>query len=280
MTSSTSSPFAFRSNEKIDQGFIRILDLLAIETQRPRKTLPAAIHETRVLIKRFRALLWFAKPALPPLGLAQAKSRLQEASHLLTASRDLAVMRFTLKKLSEKTPNSGDRKILAAISKNLGQQQALDKKSGQSLQRTIAILLQTIREIKQQAKASSKWPSPSKRLIKAFHAMKKVEKKALCNKKAVQFHEWRKKTKRLLYQLELTQLVSSKRIVRTIKRVDKLQKKLGDYHDNVVAQDCLRKNPPDKTSRFAVKLSVKLLEKRNRHLRKKVQKMAKRIHLK
>jgi len=58
---------AFQPDEAVEKGFVRILEQLAgcaavIAPRSPRK-LADSVHNARVLIKRLRAYLWFAKPA-------------------------------------------------------------------------------------------------------------------------------------------------------------------------------------------------------------------------
>lgn len=276
----SSSIFAFRSEKKIGQEFVRILHLMA---NRARalihcSDLSASIHETRVLIKHLRALLWFAKHTLPAAGLKRANLRLRKASHLLATQRDLTVMLSTLKKLSHDIPRHKDRKILTQIPLIQVPQQATDQKPEQSLRHAIKILLETLEQVAESVKTCSQWPSPSDRLAKAFHAEKKAGKKVLYGGEALQFHTWRKKAKRLLYQLQLTYPTPDRHEARAVKRVDKLQSKLGDYHDCVVAQDHLLKKPPHQMSKALVNRSLKLLEKRKKHLQKKTRKLAKRIN--
>jgi CHAD domain-containing protein len=282
--SSALFPFAFRPDKKIDREFVRVLQRMAMYartlTRCPRGKLSESIHKTRVLIKRLRALLWFVNRTLPSAELTWAKSELRKASRLLAPQRDLTVLQSTLKKLSRDSSNPGDRKILARISSSRprsSSQQAIDEKSIQSQRQATALLLGTIERIKRIAKNCSKWPSPSKRLAKAFRTAKKAGKKALRSGKAIQFHDWRKKTKRLLYQLQLTQPAPDHHMTLIIEQIDKLQNKLGDYHDSAVVQDHLRKNPPETMPQPLLNRSVKLLKKRKKHLQRKAQKLARRI---
>jgi CHAD domain-containing protein len=69
-------------------------------------------------------------------------------------------------------------------------------------------------------------------------------------------------------------------MARTIKRVDKLQEKLGDYHDCVIAQDrlaeevLLSKVPPR-----VVRRTMDLLEMRKHQLRKEARQIARHIKI-
>src|SRR5260221_6531252 len=119
------SPFAyaFEPDEPVARGFGRVLEQMALEARRlPRRSrgdMAKSIHNGRILIKRLRALLWFARPALAPAAMAKARARLRRASRLLAAPRDQAVMRSTLGKLARKNTEPRDREALVRASRAL-----------------------------------------------------------------------------------------------------------------------------------------------------------------
>ena len=282
--SSVPSPFAFQPDEKVDRGFVRVLEELAIHarllTQDSRGSSSESVHDTRVLIKRLRALLWFARSTFSPSELNRFKLDLRKASHLLAAQRDLVVMRSILEKLSRKASKSSDRAMLIRIAQTQDGAQASAGKPDRSLQKAIAILLATIKQLALISKGKLRWPSSSERLTQAFLDTANSGKKALHSGDPARFHKWRKKAKRLLYQLQLTQAVPDNHTTRTISRVDKLQEKLGDYHDSSIAEGRIQKNLRGEISPRLVRHSVKLLEKRMHHLRTEVQKIARHIKFK
>jgi CHAD domain-containing protein len=278
---SAPSSFAFQPDENIEHGFVRVLGQLALQacrfTQHAHGKISESVHDTRVLIKWLRALLWFAGPAFSSSEMNRAKSHLRRASHLLAGERELVVMRSILVRLAQKSEDSTYRRALARIANAEDSQQTSTENPDQSLRQAMAILLATIRQFERRAKSKSRWPSCSDRLARAFLALHKSGKEALNSDDAVQFHDWRKKAKRLLYQLQLTQAVPGKRMARTIKRVDTLQERLGDYHDCVIAQDRLQKNLPFEVPPRVVRRTVDLLELRKRHLRKEARQIARHI---
>ena len=99
---------------------MRILDQIAaqaaIVAQHSDGKLSTSVHNTRVLIKRLRAFLWFVSPTVSSSKMNRAKASLQKASHLLATHRDLVVTRSILQMLSRKTSNLGYRKKLIQIS--------------------------------------------------------------------------------------------------------------------------------------------------------------------
>jgi len=272
-------PFSFvlQPGESPEQAFARLLRVFAWEAHRLRndsgKDLPEAIHQLRLLIKRFRALLWFVRPSIPKLVEARAKDTLRKASLLLAAQRDAMVMRKTLEEVMRKSPD----RVLQQEAFS-GDPAFRDRKKLSRLQRAAAKkFLRALQQVRQSGvRTDAPWPSPSERLEQAFRAAKKAGEKALRKKKDNAFHDWRKKTKRLFYVLELTQPAPKGRLARMMEQTDKLQKKLGDYHDCVVTGTYLRKRKKTFPRSFT-RESLHLLEKRKHHLRKKVRKLARSV---
>jgi len=277
--SQSSFRYTFRPGENIREEFLRLLALLSAQTSRlvpcPPQVLPESIHYARTLIKRTRSFLWFGRSVLGPVASIRLRRRLRNAAQFLAASRDRTAIQSTLKKLAQDTSSSRDREALALFAVILMEKPTKFGASVKSLHdpllKAVQFLLRALEEMSQIAVASTlPWPDPSERLAKAFRVVRKVGKKAQHMGTDFQFHEWRKKAKRLLHQLELIHDPSDKRSLRTIKHVDRLQEKLGDYHDCVVVQDRLRKlfKMYPQTTRL-----IALLEKRKKHLGKKAQKL-------
>lgn len=188
----------------------------------------------------------------------------------MAAQRDLVVVKAIVEKLSGKTADADDRIALVRLADALEWRPDISTKPDESRQQATALICATIERLRKETETKSKWPLASVRLAKSFRATEKAGEKALRGKKPAQFHDWRKKAKRLLYQLHFTEAVPGKQMTRTIKRVDKLQEKLGEYQDSVIAQDRLEQIPCDQLPPRVVRHSVTHLEERRRCLRKQV----------
>lgn len=277
--------YAFQPNEAISRGLVRVLGEISVQgrrlTQRSRKPAGELIHEGRLLIKRVRALLWFARPTLNLAVSVQTRARLRKAAGVLAGHRDLAVTQTTLEELGQKALKTSDRAALTQIFRSLAGDpatgEAQEKALRLTLQKAIGILCQSVDEIKRSIAGCAVWPSPSERLGKAFRAMGRARKKARRTGKDTGFHTWRKKAKRLLYLLELTQTEPGRRMARVMKRVGKLQNKLGICHDCAVVELRLRQTVPLPSSAQRV---LRLLEKRKARLRNRARKIASRIESK
>ncbi len=274
--------YALEPHEKIDQGVRRILDEISSCGQIVARGSPASldelVHVGRLLIKRLRALVWFARPALTKASYARAKTKLRQAAGLLSEHRDLSVTRATLEKLAAKESRAGHQRILKQASQILAGDQksgkAVTKRTRRALQEALASLRESVIKIKDGTAKSEAWPVPADRLEKALQSAHRAGKQARHSEKDVDYHTWRKKAKRLLYQLELTQADPGPRMKQAIKRVEKLQDKLGIYHDVVVAEERLRHQTSPATPAAE---TLHLLQQQKAHLRKRTRKINRRV---
>ena len=280
--SAPSIDYVFRAKEKIGSGVVRILGEMERRakslSRQPRKSIDELIHDGRLIIKRMRALLWFVKPALGSKACTQAKTRLRKAAGLLAAHRDTAVMLATLEKLAQKAEKPRDLTAVTQILRSMARESADATPQRSSLRQTLAKSMELVccltGELKKSVEARAKWPAPADRLKRAFRATHQAGKRAQRTKDDADYHEWRKKAKRLLYQLELTQTESEPGKAELVKQVENLQAVLGDDHDVVVASDYFRKAAHPSS---AVKRVLQLLKKRQGHLRKQAGKTASRL---
>ncbi len=97
----------------------------------------------------------------------------------------------------------------------------------------------------------------------------KAAKRALRDHDPLLVHEWRKKTKRLLYEIQLTQRRPKQRIAGCLKKVDKLQELLGDFQDSMVTENHLRRHPLPEIDATDHAQTIRLLKKSRKLLLKK-----------
>jgi len=270
--------YAFRPDEKARAGFVRVLGEISARardlTRRSLDPPDELIHEGRLLIKRARALLGFARPVLGPAAYARGREQLRKAAGLLAAHRDLAVTQATLERLAGKASKTSDRAAMALIFQSLAGNRAANETPRQRLDGAVKILCQAVGGIKRSLPDRVAWPSASGRVAKAFRAMRRAGKKARRTRKDADFHAWRKKAKRLLYQSELTQAKPGRQMARVMKRIGKLQETLGAHQDGVLVEEHLRPMLPVSSSARRV---LRLLEKKKLRLRRKACRIAHRL---
>ena len=275
------SPDAFQPDEEVSHAFVRALDRMSVEGRRLAEASPGplqeAIHVQRLLIKRSRALLWLARPVVAPGIFEESRANLRAAARLLAAHRDVTATRLTLEKLKRKT-SGRRRKALAHAARMMSRVAEAgefpDKERHLRLRESAGVFGGAVKEIKGAVAGREAWPPLAGRLEKAFRTMSRAGKKATATARAEEFHQWRKKAKRLLYLLEFAGAEPKRRKARLIKKVDKLQAKLGDYHDCVVAGESLRTKLPDEP---VTRAALARLKKREAQLGKRARKIARRI---
>lgn len=279
MSAATPEAFTLSWHQKSADSFARVLRRIAAHAQTligdTRVSTEDAIHEVRLLIKRIRALLWFARPSIARRVETEARTQLRKAAGLLSGHRDVRAAQTTFDKMLRDVDSARGRKAVESTVQAL---RARNGTSGetprQTIEKAVKVLCTEIDDFAKAVEGSATWPSVTKRTEKAFRVMRKSGKKAQRTCADTDFHAWRKKAKRLLYLLELRDGEASRREKRLIERVDKLQSTLGDDHDCVVAAQQLHAPVREQPTARAVN---KLLDERQRRLRKKSRKLARRI---
>jgi CHAD domain-containing protein len=279
MSSGPPDTFTLSWHKKSAESFAHILRRIAERASSlssdKRFSAEQVIHEVRLLIKRVRALLWFARPSVARTIEAEARTQLRKASELLAGQRDIKAAQTTFEKMLEEIDSTTGRQALEKTSLALRKQDsALEADERKNIGEAVKLLCNELDDFAQAVEKSGKWPSVTKRTEKAFRVMRKSGKKARRTQANADFHAWRKKTKRLLYLLEMRNGDATHREKELLERVYKLQATLGDDHDCVIAAQQL---PVPKKSHGVTRAVTKLLGERQRRLRKKSGKIARRI---
>jgi CHAD domain-containing protein len=279
MSAGPPEAFTLSWHKKSADSFARILRRIAERARSlsgdKRFSAEQVIHEVRLLIKRVRALLWFARPSVARTIEAEARTQLRKASELLSGQRDIKAAQTTFEKMLDEIDSSTDRDALEKTSQAMRKNgTAPEENEREKIGEAVKMLCDELDDFAQAVERSGKWPSVTKRTEKAFRVMRKSGKKARRTRANADFHAWRKKTKRLLYLLEMRDGDATRREKELLERVYKLQATLGDDHDCVITAQQL---PAPKETRGVTRAVTKLLGERQRRLRKKSVKIARRI---
>jgi CHAD domain-containing protein len=260
-------PYSFARGGKPADEFVAVLRRLSTRLRTlSREPDRESLHETRTSIKLLLALLWLMKPSLPPEVTATTHEELKKAARLLAGARDARVMKSTLEKL-KKDARQHERAAIDEIGSRLEEKKARDMRP--KLRHSISIVRETIALLERNAAAKS--APVEKRLKKAFRQTAKAEKQARRRQTPPGYHAWRKKAKRLLYLLQVLEPDPKRKKAHQIKGIDRLQHHLGDHHDSVVLEQKLREHLASSHPIFG------LLRKRRHLLRKKAEKVARRL---
>jgi CHAD domain-containing protein len=266
-------PYSLRLNEAVCPGMVRILKAIGQSvreiSEKPESELEKSIHDIRTLIKRLRAYLWFLRPAIGRALYAQRNATLRKAAQRLSKTRDLHAVASALTKTAIPSMDEKHLHALAQVSQAFAQQTAAAKKTGSSvslLEKVSDPVIQVISNVTKIMKRNDREiSSPGHRLKKAFKQARKAMKKTMHKKDSRLVHEWRKKTKRLFYILQLTDHLPNVGMIECLRKVDKLQEKLGDFQDNIVAENHLRACSPEVDSAH-LEQAIHLLRKNRKIL--------------
>ncbi len=283
MNRSAPPQFEFRPGESVRRGILRLAGLLPAHARArlaaPPTQLAQTVHETRVLLKRARALLRLLTPGLPAdaARLKAAEARLRRAARRLAPARDGEVGLVTLTRLV-RDASATDRSHLEPV-RHWFATHHRDRplRAGallRSLHQVPALLDQTVRTLQ-----TARWPDHGWRVLEAsFHDSYRRARRRLKNAaregKAAAFHDARTGVKRLMYQIQLLRRVSPRLAARLARTLDDLQTNLGDDHDLAVLDAALRKAPPRLGEAKSRKRLHAAIAQRQRKLRRRALRLA------
>jgi CHAD domain-containing protein len=276
-------PFQLRPGEELRNGLVRIAALIwkkagTLPGFRARKG-EAAIHEARLLVKLLRALVWMARPALERSTCHRIGRHLRAAAACLADSRDAAVLTSTLSSLSRKSSGNRSRAGYALAREALAEKLAAPGEA--SVRRKLAA---TARHLSRAGllfqrgaeKTARPWPSAIKRERAAARSCGRAMERALSTRRAGDFHEWRKKAKRLLFLLRVTEMAPDPARREAVDLLDQLQSKLGDHHDLVVLEGHCRKSSLLSKRPHSARNVLAHIRRRKTALEKKVERLSRR----
>ena len=191
-----------------------------------------AVHRIRVILKILRSRQQLIRPFVHPNSYRSANQRIKSAADELAGRRDGDVLLKTYAKLLKKT-------------------------SGKKTTKSMKALLPFLEEVKETSLEPIDWKTVKKRLDaeaafwkrqstnKAFEAespiirglrltyskARKRFKKSYAEEDLYLFHDWRKWTKYVLFQLHFLESMGCEKLKKRIQALTKLSKLLGNHHD-------------------------------------------------
>jgi CHAD domain-containing protein len=177
------------------------------------------IHEIRVAGKRARAILRLIEPETGPAA-RKLHDRIRRVSHQLTRARDGEIVCATIEKLSR-----GDPELKKAAPRSI------PFPASTELKRLSEELRRVGGDIASLASAEATGPKMQLGLKRTFAKVKKLYAKCRKGGSPDSFHQWRKRSKDLLYQIETLAPQPSKREKKWISCLKSLSDCLGEMHD-------------------------------------------------
>ena len=211
-------------NKQVGNGLLALLDTL----DPAQANLGAEdVHRMRVAIKQTRAWLKLCRGMTgKTTAYHQLVADLRVLSAGLAGQRDRDVALQTLAKLARKYPGKKAQHLIEVLSQQLAQCRPATHEA-LSLNTRIEQIRQALLPFTQQAIPRATQLAVVKR---SYAKMCKNGVRALASQACPDLHAWRKQVKTLGYQLAMLPLTDAS-VEKSIARLTKLGKKLGEVHD-------------------------------------------------
>lgn len=277
MQSSTTPPaLDFRRGESVRQGVLRLTrglaDAARSQSIRPAREYDSAVHVSRLILKRARALVRLLRPSL---GTAQARllrSRLAVAARRLSPSRDALVARRTLESLAKELPGSRRASLEALLQRFPARTRDPRTASvvvGKALKLSAGSVEQLARSLPRLDWKHRGWSLLRAGLEDSYRRARRRFRAAHTDSSDAAFHDWRKAVKTLQYHLLLVRGAAPKRLGAQVRRLDNLGTLLGWEHDLSVLAAMLRLSEAELGGRTVVAPVLRAAANRQQALRKR-----------
>lgn len=271
-----STEFQFRPDEDLSTALVRLTGLQrleaekwAVETKRPDE----AVHQVRLALKLLRALLKLSCRATGARFHQRENARMRKAAKALSAWRDETVIRNTLKKALGKTQKKYRPFLAQILAGSLKSSPAAAQMPPQeNMLHAVACIRALEEQLASQPLKSKPWRGIEDGLVKSYRQVRHSLKHIQTSDTDESFHERRKQTKYLLFQIAMLEPVWPARLARLHRKLKKLQDLLGKDHDLVIAREWLqtiKTGHPDLRDKL-----VTALLRQNRALRLDIQRQA------
>ncbi|HEY8583443.1 MAG TPA: CHAD domain-containing protein [Capillimicrobium sp.] len=202
-----------------------------------------AVHQARKSLKKTRALLRLARPALGNKAYARENAALRDAARLLSGTRDADVLRATTAALAERYVGHVPAATFEALETAFAAQVVAERATadGSAPAAEAAAMIVAARE------RLPSWPLDAARPKDLIAALRRTYARGQAQLAAVDaqpsveaIHDWRKRVKDLWYQQRLLHDAWPCVLSAQAEEAGKLGEMLGDDHDLAVLVERLR----------------------------------------
>lgn len=249
--------YRFKLDEPLHKGFRRVaggqIEIALAELSEPEIG-PCSVHECRKSLKRLRALIRLAGPALGAKIARQHNAVLSDAARLLSPHRDHAVVLETIKKL-EATHDEKLTHALAAMRAALEASHAeegarLDADVSQSVQVALTKEAKRLLKAKLKGKGFSVFEGG---LEECYRSGRDALKTAYSKRSDEAFHELRKAVQWHWRQMTLLTRAWPEALSVRIEAARELSQILGDHQDLVLLETAAKHSAAlDEASRMVI----------------------------
>jgi CHAD domain-containing protein len=276
---STGPRAEFRAEENVSDGLVRIANTLIhgalSRIERPGSNRAEDLHRVRLAVKRLRALLRLARPAISETFYQRENGRLKTVADRLSHFRDITVSRQTLAKLAKDAPDQRSGKAFRELSARMvdaGPDRVQFQHDRElALRRAVESLAEAGQNFENMLVIGEGWQALGSGLQRIYRRARAGMLRAQACETADTFHHWRKQVKYFYYQLQMLKPIWPKRLGTIVRRLNKLEDKLGMDHDLAVLESVLRQSPEHYGGKRAVKQVAACLERQSKKLRKETE---------
>jgi CHAD domain-containing protein len=277
-------PLDLLRNESVRDGFQRLArglaDAARLQAGRPATERDAAIHVTRLILKRSRAIVRLLRPTLGTAPAELIQNRLRAAAQRLAPARDQAAGRATLELLARDATGAKRGQVemvrsrFASSPAARGTTPATLARSLKAAAATVERLARSLRHLPWQNRG---WTVIDAGLHASYRRARRRFRAAHTESSETAFHDWRTTVKTLQYHVALLKPSAPKRLGGLVRQLDALGTCLGNEHDLAVLAAQLRRKPEALGGPGAVKAVLDLVASRQQALRKQALKQGRRI---
>jgi CHAD domain-containing protein len=269
---------SLRRHETLRHGLLRVVDILISSVtghSKQSRNDEQAIHRIRTTIKRLRALLRLIRPAVDTAFFDRENVRLRSAARLLSLARDSEVARDVLKTLpvSDQSTREAVNMVLPGLEKRV-ERAKTHEPNVTEVKRRLERTRQSFRQLKFR-KADQEIIQAGIRRV--YGQGRRRMKAAMQTGQETAYHRWRIRAKNLYYELQFLEPIRPKPLRRMVRRLSKLQDRLGLDHDLVVLRAELKKTPETFGGNEAVQRVVSCLDHQTHKLRREAQPLGAKI---
>jgi CHAD domain-containing protein len=246
-----------------------LIDPVLLRTRQPRRDSTETAHLIRVATKQLRALLRLLRPAVSAPVFKREDARLKAAAGFLASGRDRTVARETLTLLIEASEGHR-REMLTRLKKDpaLSTLSTPDKGTARTISKAVRTLQESGLALVRLPVSGDAWDAIRHGLTKAYRRARSRMKKALDHPAEEPFHRWRIAVKQLYYQLQWLEPVWPERFSRMIRKLHRIEKKLGSDHDLAILRGLLLPPPGVLADPAAISELERAAAIHSRHLRR------------
>jgi CHAD domain-containing protein len=193
-----------------------------------------AVHGARKAVKKERALLRMARPAMPSAQRSAENAALRDAVRGLSATRDEAVIVETFDQLAERFVGQVPEKTFSAVRERLVQPHAARAGAHGQARRAAQKLASVRARIDDWAIDGRGWRTVGGGLDRTYRRGRNALRRARRERSDASLHDARKRVKDLWYELRLLSEVCGPAVGGQAKEAHRVADLLGDDHDLAV----------------------------------------------